>query len=144
MLTWFRKQQSVLAPILVTVFLASTFSLYCRHCRIQLEQIRQALVTVQSDAGHCPLHGGGQPQTTPPAKPCHGNCDCDDHAGLIADKHGTAMRDYRHYSESIILIPPAADRMNYAPGMLDDVIGQPDEPERACYPPLERFCVLLI
>ena len=143
MLAWCRKMQTLIAPIMVALFLGSLFTFFCQHCLMKLEQSRQAAIASSNDGGHCPHHGSNQPQPVSPAKPCTGVCDCGDHAMLIADQHAIAISDYRDYSEIMILIPPAADRMNYAPGMLAYVIGKPAKPERACFTPLERNCVLL-
>ena len=143
MLTWFRKIQTTVAPLMVAVFLGSLFTLFCQDCLVKLEQVRQTVAASSLHEGHCAHNSDGQPESTPPAKPCMGVCDCGDHAMLIADKHSLAMSDSRGFAEIKILIPPAAYTSDYTPRVLAYVIGKPDKPDRACFTPLERNCVLL-
>ena len=143
MLVWFRKMQTIIAPLMLTVFLSSLFALFCQHCLMKLEQARQLAAVVSSHHdGHCTHNGGSKPEPMSPAKPCMSVCDCGDNSMLIADKHSITINDFRDYAE--IKIPISiAYTSDYTPAVLAYVIGKPDKPDRACFSPLERNCVLL-
>ena len=144
MLAWFRKMQTVIAPLMVAIFLGGLFSLYCGHCLLKQAQARQAVMTATQNAGHCPYHaGGGKPQPMPPAKPCLGICDCGANSMLMSDNHTLISSDHRGGWETGLLIPAPAYLAEYTPGKPAYVIGAPDQPDRACHTPLERNCVLL-
>jgi len=143
MLAWFRKMQTVIAPLMLAVFFGGLFSLYCEHCLLKQVQARQAVTAVTHSAGHCPQHAaGGHPQPTP-AKPCLGVCDCGANSMLMLDNHALVSSDHRGGWETGIPIPAPAYLAAYTPGKPAYVIGAPDQPDRACITPLERNCVLL-
>jgi len=142
MLAWLRKKQTGIATGMAAVFLGSLFTLFCQHCLAQMEWELEMIVA-SKDYDHCTHANSSEPEPALPGQPCMGVCDCGDNAMLIADNHAIAISNIRDYDDFKLLIPPAAYRSDYAPAVPAYVIGKPDKPDRACFTPLERNCVLL-
>jgi hypothetical protein len=143
MLNWLRKKQAVISPLVAAVFLGSLFSLFCQNCLAQLERERAPDHVVPHDDGLCPHQNKNEPAPEPAVKPCMGVCDCGDNAMLIADKHSITLIDHQGFSDGKLIMPPLADTAVFSARHITWSIGKPLQPDRACYPPLERSCVLL-
>ena len=143
MLSWFRKKRKAIVPLITGVFLAGLFSLFCPHCLAKMVLEENAAVT-HSDA-HAPcLHtGAGKPGLVQSHGHCNGTCGCEDHVMLIGTRHPVTLSDSKAYPDIRMPVLNDASGLNLSVTGYQFTIGRPYKPDRACYSPLERNCVLL-
>ena len=143
MLTWFRKKRKAIIPLVGGVFLAGLFSYFCPHCLAKMLIEENAAVSNANTYEHCSSMTASRQGAKHSGNHCNGTCGCGGHAMLIGTRHLVTMSDSKGYPH--IRMPVLND--SSAPDLraiyLSYIIGRPYKPDRACFSPLERNCVLL-
>lgn len=145
MLIWCRNKLRTLIPALMVLFISGLLSLSCQHC------LAKAATNINSQdmaggpdrhADHMPMgpgeqHGGQQ-------DPCTVFCDCED--SYVSADDNSSMNVAVNRVLSSLKIP--CIHKYYLEFIPSDhrlfINGKPHIPDRSCYSPLERNCVLLI
>lgn len=143
MLAYFRKKQMQLVSGILVMFLGGWLSVLCQHCQAYAA-IDNSLAGQESE-DHCKHEQSPQQPVDTQAKDsgCIGNCDHDNIDTITADISQAAAEklsksypsdDFIYYRQNIV----ASFSRSSIPQHRHSIT-----PERACYLPLDRFCVQL-
>ena len=143
MLNWFRIKRKLFIPVITAVFIGGLFSLVCPHCLAKMVMDAEITNTAQGDNDHCSHMEPAKPVPVQSHLHCNGNCACEDHVMLAGSRPSAALSDDKGYTDFRM---PAVSDLSWAelPFIeLPFTVGRPYKPDRACFSPLERNCVLL-
>ena len=143
MLNWFRKKRKAIIPLTGVMFLAGMFSLFCPHCLAKMVLAENAAVNMSETHDHCPHMGAGESGTVHSSNHCDGACGCQDHAMLTGIRHPVSVNDSKLYPDIRLPVLNEPYRSALSATEYQFTIGRPYKPDRACFQPLERNCVLL-
>ena len=143
MLIWNRKNKNILVSGILFFFLGGLLPLSCVHCLTDAEYEQHMIAGNESHCSHMVMDN----EKTEPVKskkPCKdGLCDCKHNNKITRDDRTQTIK--ANTDSSINVYPvvhelawPGSLTLNDQPANL-----KPYKPDRACYPPLERTCVLL-
>jgi len=129
--------------MLTAVFISGLFSLICPHCLAKMVMDADPIVTQYNDNEHCSHMGPANPAPVQSHNHCNGSCACEEHVMLSGPRDSVAITDHKGYPD--IRMPVLNDTFRYESSFIDlpSIVGRPYKPDRACYSPLERNCVLL-
>lgn len=143
MFNWFRRKRKAVIPVTTAIFLTGLFVFYCPYCLARMAREMTGMNMEHHAAGHCSLIKGNKALSTGPHKHCNGTCDCAANAKIFASGHALATHDVKASPHTRIAIQANLARLLPVMTYLTYIVGRPYKPDRACYPPLERICVLL-
>jgi len=143
MLAYFRKKQKRLVTGILVLFLGGWLSIVCQHCQATAA-IDNSLAGQESE-DHCKNEQNPQQpiDTSAIDSGCIGNCDHDNIATITADISQAAVEkfsksylsdDFIYYRKNILASFSRSSNPQHRHSIT---------PERACYLPLDRFCVQL-
>ena len=143
MFCWLRRKRKALVPFLTAAFLGSLFSFYCPHCLAKMTKEMAAMSIKHDTAVHCAHPGSNAPLPAGPHKHCNGFCDCAGKTMNFSAAHPVVAKDVQAWPGTRIAIRDDFYRPLPTVTYVTYIAGRPYKPDRACYPPLERICVLL-
>lgn len=143
MFGWFRRRRKALVPVLTAAFLASLFSFYCPHCLAKMAMETAGLSIKDNGVDHCSHREGNKLMPAGTHKHCNGVCDCAGNSKIFASAQAVTPDDVKTHPGTRIAIRDDFYRPLPSMSFLTYIVGRPYKPDRACYPPLERICVLL-
>jgi len=146
MLIWLRKRQRQLAAILVAVFATGLLSMTCQNCLAGTDI--HDVVTHDAPGKYC-MHDEesvNANDTESTYDNCPTICDCEELSFIsesairlaefgTIDKYKSDNQDIPYYLSQTLLTAHI--------DVSDITRVRSDVPDRACYSPLERYCVLL-
>jgi hypothetical protein len=143
MLTYFRKRQVQLISGVLAMFLGGWLSLFCQHC--------QAYAAIDNDLPRQESSDHCQQDTVPQEtmneqmldNDCFGSCDEDNNNIIAADSLQTAAEKISNSYHANVF---AYQRQNSPKSISQSLLSLNGSSlifERACFLPLDRFCVQL-
>lgn len=143
MLSWFRKKRKAIGPLIAAVFLGGLFSFLCPHCLAKTAMEMNTRVFKGDNNEHCSHMGDGKTQPVKSHKHCNGSCGCGDRAMLIGTRHLATLNDNKGFPDIRMPVLNELSWNEMPAAYISFTIGRPYKPDRACFSPLDRNCVLL-
>ena len=143
MSSWFRKKRKALVSLTAAVFISGMFSFFCPHCLAKMIMEDHAVVNHSNSHEHCSQMEAGKPASKHSRIHCNGSCGCGGIAKLTGSRSLVILSDGKRSPDSRIAVLNGLPALDLSIVHLTYTIGRPYKPDRACFSPLERNCVLL-
>ena len=140
MLTWYRKRVRIFVIPVLVLLVSGMLSGTCRHC-LAGSNSGPVADHVTGHQQHQCMDDPGQKKMKPP---CDVYCDCDEYVMSMDDDRSYLLKNHRAGTEQDVSFIPAYYVTVIPPGNRLYINGKPHIPDRACFSPLQRSCILLI
>ena len=126
------------------LFVSGMLSITCHHCLINVASSSDSRSVTDNMTGQTEHQCMDEPGKEKMKPPCTLYCDCEDYVTSMDNDRHYLLKNYRAGTDQIYPFIPAYYVTVIPSGNRLFINGKPHIPDRSCFSPLERNCILLI